>query len=191
MNLPDVRAPYLDPAAEALLAAAPAPRRALLLDRDGVINLNHGYVHTPERTDWVPGIFDLVAAAQAAGFLPIVVTNQAGVGRGLYSEAQFFAYTAWLHGEFAKRGARLLATYWCPHHPEAGRGEYHVACGCRKPQPGMLLAAAADFVLDMHASILVGDSRSDKDAALAAGVGRAYLLKPGQRLSTGILQDHG
>jgi D-glycero-D-manno-heptose 1,7-bisphosphate phosphatase len=188
MNTPAARIPYLDPAADALLATAPVPRRALFLDRDGVINLNHGYVHTSERTDWVPGIFDLVAAAHAEGFLSIVVTNQAGIGRGYYSEAQFLGYTAWLHREFAQRGARLLATYWCPHHPHAGQEPYKVACSCRKPQPGMLLAAAEDFALDLPASILVGDSRSDLEAARAAGVGEAHFLEPGLRLSADILR---
>src|SRR5690606_24836828 len=131
--------PFLDPAAEALLAAAPMPRKALFLDRDGVININHGYVHAPERTDWVPGIFELVADAHARGYLPIVVTNQAGIGRGHYDEAAFLAYTGWVHAQFAQRGAPLLATFWCPHHPDAGIGGYRVACNCRKPEPGMLL----------------------------------------------------
>lgn len=186
-----IRAPYRDPAAMSLLAAAPVPRRALFLDRDGVINVNHGYVHSPERTDWVPGIFELVAAARVAGYLPVVVTNQAGIGRGYYSEGQFLEYTAWLHREFARRGAGLLATYWCPHHPEAGQGDYKVECGCRKPHPGMLLAAVADFALDAQASLLVGDSSSDMDAARAAGVGRTHLLEPGTCLSTDILRGCG
>lgn len=181
MNSPTTRSPYFDPEVDVLLAPAPAPRRALFLDRDGVINANHGYVHTPERTDWVPGIFELVAAAHAKGYLPIVVTNQAGIGRGYYSEAQFLDYTAWQHREFAQRGARLLATYWCPHHPEAGQGDYKVVCGCRKPQPGMLLAAARDFALDLGASVLIGDSDSDLQAAHAAGVGTLRLLETGQR----------
>lgn len=170
-GMPAVAAPYIDPAAEALLASIPAPRRALLLDRDGVVNVDHGYVHTPERTQWLPGIFDRVREARAAGYLPIVVTNQAGIGRGYYDEAAFFAYTAWMHAQFAAQGAPLLATYWCPHHPEAGGGGYRVACACRKPAPGMLLAAAAAFALDLSGSVLVGDKASDLAAGRAAGVG--------------------
>lgn len=173
---PLVRAPYSDPAAEALLAAAAMPRRALFLDRDGVINVNHGYVHTPEKTDWLPGIFELVAAAQANGYLPIVVTNQAGIGRGYYTETQFLDYTAWLHAQFAQAGTPLLATYWCPHHPEAGVGDYKCVCNCRKPAPGMLQAAIHQWQISPAASVLLGDKQSDCDAATRAGVGASCLL---------------
>ena len=170
-----VRAPYLDPAADALHIAMPAPRKALFLDRDGVININHGYVHTPGQTDWVPGIFELVAAAHAHGFLPIVVTNQAGIGRGLYAEAAFLDYTTWMHAQFAARGTPLLATYWCPHHPEAGIGDYRVDCDCRKPRPGMLLEAIARFDIDPARSLMIGDKQGDLDAAAAAGVAARLL----------------
>ena len=150
---------------------APAPARpALFLDRDGIINVNHGYVHAPAQTDWVPGIFELVAEAAARGYLAIVVTNQAGIARGLYDEAAFLDYTGWMHREFARRGTPLLATYWCPHHPEAGQGGYRVACACRKPAPGMLLAALARFSLAPEDSFLVGDHDSDVLAAAGAGV---------------------
>ena len=176
-GMPSVAAPYLDPTAAEQLSAVAAPRRALLLDRDGVVNVDHGYVHSPEHTTWVPGIFDRVREARAAGYLPIVVTNQAGIGRGHYDEATFLRYTAWVHAAFADHGAPLLATYWCPHHPEAGVGSYRVACACRKPAPGMLLAAAGAFGLDLSASILVGDKASDLAAGRAAGVRR--LLQVG------------
>ena len=179
MTAPAIRLPYLDPAADALLAAAPAPRRALFLDRDGVVNVNHGYVHAPARTDWVPGIFDLVADAAARGYLVIVATNQAGIARGLYDEAAFLDYTAWMHREFARRGTPLLATYWCPHHPEAGQGAYKVACACRKPAPGMLQAALARFALAPEASFLVGDHDSDVLAAARAGVAGRRLDREG------------
>lgn len=181
-----IRAPYLDPAAGAMLAAAPSPRRALFLDRDGVVNVNHGYVHDPAQTDWVPGIFALVADAHARGFLPIVVTNQAGIARGYYDEAGFLGYTAWLHREFARRGAPLLATFWCPHHPEADNDGYRLDCGCRKPKPGMLIEAITRFAIDPAASLLVGDAESDLQAARAAGV-TAKLLRQeawGERLAT-------
>jgi D-glycero-D-manno-heptose 1,7-bisphosphate phosphatase len=165
-----IRAPHVDPQADALLAAASTPRRALLLDRDGVINMNHGYVHTPQRTEWVPGIFELVAHAHRQGMLAIVATNQAGIGRGYYSEEEFLAYTAWMHAQFAQRGTPLLATFWCPHHPDAGIGEYRVACACRKPAPGMLLDAIRVFDITPAISLMIGDKDSDLAAASAAGV---------------------
>ena len=174
-----VRSPYLDPDLARWLDATAAPRRALFLDRDGVINVDHGYVHTPDRTDWVPGIFELVAQAGAAGFLPVVVTNQAGIARGYYDEAAFLTYTEWVHDEFRRRGAPLAATYFCPHHPDAGLGELRRACGCRKPEPGMLLAAAQRLDLDLQASLLVGDNESDIEAAVRAGVGATRRVVAG------------
>lgn len=171
-----IRTPYLDPVADALLAAASAPRKALFLDRDGVININHGYVHTPADTDWVPGIFELAADAHARGYLPIVVTNQAGIGRGLYDEAMFLDYTAWMHAQFAARGTPLLATFWCPHHPDEGLGDYRVDCDCRKPRPGMLRGGITRFGIDPARSLMIGDKQGDLDAAAAAGV-PARLLR--------------
>lgn len=176
MSAPRVRAPFLDPAADAILAAASIPRRALFLDRDGVINVNHGYVHAATQTDWVPGIFELVGQAYARGYLPIVVTNQAGIGRGLYDEATFLDFTSWIHVQFAKRGTPLLATYWCPHHPEAGKGVYKVVCNCRKPAPGMLHAAIDRFGIEPASSVMLGDKPGDLDAATAANV-PARLLR--------------
>jgi D-glycero-D-manno-heptose 1,7-bisphosphate phosphatase len=171
-----VSAPYLDPSADELLERLPAPRKALFLDRDGVINVNHGYVHTAERTDWVPGIFDLVARAYASGFAVVVVTNQAGIARGYYGEEEFGRYTAWVHEHFSRHGMTLLATYHCPHHPAPGMGQQGVICGCRKPAPGMLLQAARDFDISLGDSLLIGDQRSDIEAANRAGVPHTFLL---------------
>lgn len=148
-------------------------RRALFLDRDGVVNVNRGYVHRAEDTEWVPGIFELGRSALAAGFELIVVTNQAGIARGLYSEDAFREYTHWVHAQFEREGAPLLGTYHCPHHPSAGQGAYGIACACRKPAPGMLLQARDDWDIDMRASMLVGDAITDLEAAKAAGVGRS------------------
>ncbi|WP_233843751.1 D-glycero-beta-D-manno-heptose 1,7-bisphosphate 7-phosphatase [Dyella sp. 2HG41-7] len=149
-------------------------KKALFLDRDGVINVNHGYVHTPGQTDWVDGIFQLCRIAQNADYQLVVVTNQAGIARGYYTEAAYLTYTRWMHGQFAERGIRLLATYYCPHHPE-GLGEWRLNCECRKPQPGMILAAADRYDIDLSASVMVGDNVSDLQASQAAGVG-AYVM---------------
>lgn len=171
-----ISAPYLDPRAAALLVRLPAPRKALFLDRDGVINVNHGYVHTAERTDWIPGIFDLVERADANGFVVVVVTNQAGIARGYYDEGEFERYTAWVHACFSRHGTALLATYHCPHHPAPGAGRQGVACACRKPAPGMLLRAAGDFDISLRDSLLIGDQPSDIEAARRAGVNRTLLF---------------
>lgn len=159
-------------------------RRALFLDKDGVINVDHGYVCTPERTDFIDGIFDLCRTATRRGFLNVVVTNQAGIGRGYYAEQQFLAYMDWVRGEFRKRGAQIDAVYYCPHHPEHGLGEYLRDCDCRKPKSGMLLAAQRDLDLDLAGSLLLGDSESDAMAATSAGVARVFILGTG-----GLLRD--
>lgn len=153
-----------------------APVRALFLDRDGVINVDHGYVSTPERTEFVEGIFELVTAANVLGYLVIVITNQAGIARGYYSEDDFRAYMAWVRGEFARHGARIDDVFYCPHHPDAGLGPYRQQCICRKPAPGMLLDAQRKFGIDLSQSLLVGDMPTDIEAAKAAGVGTAVLL---------------
>lgn len=168
-----VAAPILNTSVPAKLFRS---RRALLLDRDGVINVNFGYVHTPEATDWVDGIFDLCHAAESAGYGLVVVTNQAGIGRGLYSEVQFAQYTAWMLQQFSARGITILRVYYCPHHPSAGEGVYRVECQCRKPRPGMILAAARDLDIDLSASVMIGDKRSDMQAARVAGVGRCVQI---------------
>lgn len=167
---------YFDQSAALVLEHSRQPRRALFLDRDGVINVDHAYVHRREDTTWLPGIFDLCAAARDAGYLLVVVTNQAGIARGYYSEAEFLRYTQWVHSVFSSHSVPLLATYYCPHHPEAGIGKWKVSCRCRKPQPGMLLDAAVANGISLPGSVMVGNNSSDMLAGLTAGVGRCVLL---------------
>ncbi|MDA7417776.1 D-glycero-beta-D-manno-heptose 1,7-bisphosphate 7-phosphatase [Xenophilus arseniciresistens] len=168
-------------------------RPALFLDRDGVINVDHGYVHTPEKTEFVPGIFELVATANRHGWLVVVVTNQAGIARGYYDEAQFGHYMDWMRQQFEQRGARIDAVYFCPHHPEHGQGAYLQQCDCRKPAPGMLLEAIESHDIDRAASVMVGDTLTDMQAARAAGVGTLLWLTeaPGgaQGLPLTVIRD--
>lgn len=152
-------------------------RPALFLDRDGVINVDHRYVHTPDEFQFIDGIFELVAAANRAGYLVVVVTNQAGIGRGFYSEEQFHALTDWMQTKFSERGGQIDAVYFCPHHPTEGLGIYRQDCDCRKPAPGMIFAAMRDFDIDLSKSILVGDTFKDVQAADAAGIGKVFLLQ--------------
>jgi len=150
--------------------------RALFLDRDGVINQEVGYLHRAEDVLWVDGIFDLCRTALALDYRLVVVTNQAGIGRGLYTQAQFDDLTAWMMRQFAARGAPLSAVYSCPFHPEHGLGDYRRDHEDRKPAPGMLLRAARDLGLDLSRSVLVGDRCTDIAAAHAAGLREAFLL---------------
>lgn len=146
-------------------------RPALFLDRDGVINVDHGYVHKPEEFQFIDGIFDLVTAANRAGYLVVVVTNQAGIGRGYFSEAQFCDLNHWMMRRFAAHGCQIDAVYFCPYHPEHGIGPYLRDSSFRKPLPGMFLQAERELTVDMDRSILIGDKASDIAAGRAAGVG--------------------
>ncbi len=150
-------------------------RKALFLDRDGVINKDAGYIYRPEDIIFNNQIFVLARAASAHNYLIIVITNQAGIGRGFYSEADFHALMQWMSKRFAQENAPLAAYYFCPHHAEHGQGIYREACNCRKPRPGMLLQAKAEWDIDMPASIMIGDNESDMQAAQAAGVGTCVL----------------
>lgn len=143
---------------------------ALFLDRDGVINEDFGYVHKPEDTVFMPGIFDLVNAANSAGYKVVVVTNQAGIGRGYYSESDFHEYMSWQKSQFKNHGGRIDAIYYCPHHPNFGVGEYRLLCSCRKPKPGLIHKAVLDLGLNLSLSVLVGDKLSDIACGIAAGV---------------------
>jgi D-glycero-D-manno-heptose 1,7-bisphosphate phosphatase len=153
-------------------------RKALFLDRDGVVNIDHGYVHEPRDCVFVDSIFDVVRSANHAGYAVVLITNQAGIGRGYFSLDQFQAFTRWMLSEFDQRQARIDQVYFCPHHPQFGLGEYLLACNCRKPQPGMLLQARDDLDLDMEASLMIGDKQSDLEAAARAGVGHRFLFTP-------------
>lgn len=149
-----------------------AHRKALLLDRDGVVNVNHGYVHKPEDCHFVEGIFDLCSAAQRKGYTIVIVTNQSGIARGYYSNTQFTRFSVWIEAQFRAHGIEIRHTYHCPHHPKLSG-----PCTCRKPKPGMLFKAARDFKINLRNSVMVGDSWSDIVCARTAKVGKAVLFK--------------
>lgn len=165
-------------------------KRALFLDRDGVINVDHGYVHEKEHFEYVDGIFDLCRAAVENGYDLFVITNQAGIGRGYYSESQFNALTDWMLGEFERAGIVIKQVYHSPYHPEHGVGEFRQDSFCRKPNPGMILQAANDHHLDLPASVLIGDKESDLQAGRAAGVGCNILFDPEGELVGEEGNDH-
>jgi len=154
------------------------PRRALFLDRDGVINVDHGYVHRVDRFEFVSGIFDLVRFWTNELQQPVVVaTNQSGIGRGYFDERAYADLTHWMCERFAAERAPLARVYHCPYHPQHGIGEYRRDHPWRKPNPGMFLQAASDLDLDLAQSALVGDRMSDIAAAVAAGIGLRILLR--------------
>ena len=146
------------------------PPPALLLDRDGTLNLDKGWVHRPEDFVWIEGAREAVKWANERGILVLVLTNQSGIARGYYSEQQFLDFTAWIERELAAFGAHLDATYYCPHHPTEGRGAYRRECSCRKPAPGLIHRAREEWRFRWTESLMIGDSDTDIQAAVAAGV---------------------
>ena len=165
-------------------ASAAAPRQAAFLDRDGVINRDRAYVSRWEDFEFVPGAVDAMRRLKQAGYALVVVTNQSGIARGYYSEAQYQALTAAMQQALANAGAAVDAVYHCPHHPKGKVAELAIDCDCRKPAPGMILRAAKELNLSLPDSILVGDKPSDIEAARAAGVGRAYIVQSDNAEST-------
>ena len=146
-------------------------KKALFLDRDGVINVELHYLYKIEDFRFIDGIFELCKYYQNIGYLIIVVTNQSGIARSYYSESDFEKLTTWMVKEFVKNGITITKVYHCPHHPEIS-GE----CSCRKPEPGMFLQAQKEFDIDLENSILVGDKERDIEAAISAGIKESYLF---------------
>lgn len=142
-------------------------RPAVFLDRDGTINVEKNYLHRIEDWEWIPGAVESIRAINGAGFLVVVVSNQAGVARGLYGEEDVTRLHAFVDAELAREGALINAYYVCPHHPNFGD---QLDCACRKPLPGMILRARDELFIDLAASWLIGDKLSDIEAAQAAEV---------------------
>jgi D-glycero-D-manno-heptose 1,7-bisphosphate phosphatase len=145
-------------------------RPALFLDRDGVINVDHGWVGTRERFEWMPGARAAIALATARGWHVFVVTNQSGVARGHYDEAAVQSLHAWMEDEVRGAGGTIDDLRYCPFHPEAPLAEYRRASDWRKPAPGMLLDLMRAWRLDAARCVLVGDKPIDMEAAAAAGI---------------------
>ena len=151
-------------------------KTALFLDRDGVINVNYGYVYEHHNIDFIAGIFDLVKRANESDMMVIVVSNQSGVARGYYQESDVDALHKWMAKEFRSRGAIIDDFFYCPHHPTAGIKQYLKDCECRKPKTGMLRAAAEKHGVLLNQSTLVGDKITDMQAAMSANIKNAYWL---------------
>lgn len=149
-------------------------KRALFLDRDGVVNLDKHYVHKIEEFEFIDGVFQVCRYFKKLGYLIIVVTNQAGIARGYYSEDDFFKLNSWMIEQFFLENIVIDKVYYCPHHPD-----FSGPCFCRKPNPGMLLSAKRRFNIDMFNSVLIGDKPSDILAGLDSGITNNYLLKSG------------
>ncbi len=148
----------------------PTKRPAAFLDRDGVLNVDHGYAHRADQLDWVAGAPQAVRLLNEAGFTVIVVTNQSGVARGMYSEADIHAFHGHMQEALQAQGARIDAFYHCPHHPDGTVEAFAMHCDCRKPGTGMLEQAVREWPIDLARSFLIGDRDGDMAAAASFNI---------------------
>ena len=150
-----------------------AGRKTLFLDRDGVININHGYVYQQENFEFIKGIFSLCQQAQKKGYQIMIVTNQSGIAREYYSKPEFQQLSHWLEHEFYKKGIIVKQTLHCPHHPK-----FSHTCTCRKPKTGMIFKAQRRFKANLAQSIMIGDSLSDMQCAQRAKIKKSVFFTP-------------
>lgn len=155
--------------------------KALFLDRDGVINKEKDYLYKIEDFEFIDGVFKTCRYFQNKGYLIIIITNQAGIARGKYTEKDYQVLTNWMLKEFGKEGIKISKVYHCPHHPDF-TGE----CECRKPKPGMILKAQKEFNIDLENSILVGDKNSDIETGINAGIHQNYLITTGHKIDENV-----
>lgn len=162
--------------------AQDAPRPAAFLDRDGVLNADHEYVHRPDQLVWIAGVPEAIRLLNEAGYFVIIVTNQSGVARGYYDEAAIGALHDHMRNTLAAQGACIDAFYYCPHHPDGKVAAYTMRCDCRKPGTGMLEQAARDWHIDRARSFMIGDKGIDVAAATTFGIRSALFNASTDRL---------
>src|SRR5712692_876330 len=161
--------------------SAVAPRPAAFIDRDGTLTEEVGYVNHPSRLKLLPRSAAAVRRLNDVGIAAVIVTNQAGIARGYFSEDVLSATNQALVGQLKQEGADLDGIYVCPHHPSEGEPPFRADCDCRKPSPGLLLRAATDLDLDLSASVVVGDRALDLAVAQRVGA-RSILVLTGYGL---------
>lgn len=152
--------------------------KALFLDRDGVINIEKEYLYKIEDFEFIDGVFSTCQHFLGQGYLLIIITNQAGIARGKYTEDDFAKLTHWMIQQFTKHGILISKVYHCPHHPN-----FSGICDCRKPKPGMIKLAQKEFNLDLKQCTLVGDKEGDIQAGINAGICRNILVRSGHPIN--------
>lgn len=155
--------------------------KAVFLDRDGVLNVDVDYLYKIDDFQWVDEAPEALVYLVKQGYHLFVVTNQSGIARGYYTVDDMQQLHAHMQQELQKYGVLIEKFYYCPHHQEGKVAEYAIECDCRKPKPGMLLQAMAEYAIDKEQSFLIGDSKRDIEAAQAAGI-KGYLFTGGSLL---------
>lgn len=158
----------------------------LFLDRDGTINEYGEYIYKKRDFHFRTGIIEIIRKFNTAGWYIIVITNQAGIARGFYSEDDVKELHKWVDSELEKENTHIDAWYYCPHHPTEGQTKYTRICACRKPGTGMIVNACNDFDIDMHLSILVGDSQSDIECGQRMGLSSFFIWEFEKHIDTGL-----
>ncbi|MFT4968064.1 MAG: D-glycero-D-manno-heptose 1,7-bisphosphate phosphatase [Candidatus Deianiraeaceae bacterium] len=151
--------------------------KALFLDRDGVINKDYGYVHKETQLEFIDGILDICKSAIRRGYLIFIITNQSGIGRGYYSEEQFWDFMKVIQRHFNKYGINFTKIYFAPHYRHSQNSNYLHGVEFRKPNVGMIAQAQKEFNIDLKHSILIGDKQSDIQAGLGAKIGRNIFFR--------------
>lgn len=156
--------------------------KVAFLDRDGVINNEVNYLHKIEDFEYTYRCVDALKKIQSLGYKIIVVTNQAGIAKGYYSEQDYQKLTSWYVKDLAKKGVEILDVIHCPHHPEGIVDGLGISCICRKPEPGMILSMVDKYNVNLSASVMIGDKVSDIEAADTAGIPVRILVKSGHSM---------
>ena len=158
-------------------------KKAVFLDRDGTLNIDYGYVHDIDHFHFIEGSIEALKKLKEMGYLLVLVTNQSGIARGLFTEEQFLQLTEWMDWSLADRGVDLDGIYYCPHHPEAKLAEFKQDCDCRKPKSGMLLQAIEELKIDPSRSIMIGDKVDDLLAGKGAKINTTILVRTGKEIT--------
>jgi len=161
-------------------------KKAIFLDRDGVINKEINYLHKIKDFEFTDSCIHALKTLQSHGYLLFIITNQAGIGRGYYTEEDFHLLNNWMLTFLEKQNINITEVQFCPHHAEHGIGEYKINCECRKPKAGMLNVLIDKYDIDTENSILVGDKLSDISAGEIAQIGTLVLVESGHKLPENI-----
>ena len=151
------------------------PIKTIFLDRDGVINKELNYLYKIQDFEFIKGVFDACVFFQNLNYSIIIISNQSGIGRGLYSEKDYLKINQWMLNEFSLKSISILDTFYCPHKPNS-------SCNCRKPKPGMFLTAQKKYDIDMNHSWMIGDKETDIKAANLAGINNTVLVRSGHKI---------